>query len=139
MPMGLDLTGRIALVTGGGRGIGARIAARMAEHGASVCVADVSAESAASCATALGDDARGLLMDVTDRKQVDAAIDAIIRERDRIDILVNNAGVVSIGPFDAPSNEEWDRMVAVNLTGIFNCVQAVAPTMVARRRGVILN
>ena len=57
MPMGLDLTGRIALVTGGGRGIGARIAARMAEHGASVCVADVSAESAASCATALGDDA----------------------------------------------------------------------------------
>jgi len=139
MPTGLDLTGRIALVTGGGRGIGARIAARMAAQGASVCVADVSTESAASCAGTLGGGARGLTMDVTDRAQVDSVTDAIVRERGGIDILVNNAGIVSIGPYDKPSNDEWARMIAVNLTGIFNCVQAIAPTMVARRRGVIVN
>ena len=134
-----DLSGRIALVTGGARGIGAQIAARMAEQGALVHVVDISEEGAVASATAIGGNARGITMDVTDRKAVDATMEAIIRERGAIDILVNNAGVVSLGAFNAPSNDEWERMVAVNLTGIFNCVQAVAPTMVTRRRGVILN
>jgi len=78
-------------------------------------------------------------MNVTDRRQVDATTAAIVREHGAIDILVNNAGVVSMGVFSASTNDEWERMVAVNLTGIFNCVQAVAPTMIDRRRGAIIN
>src|SRR2546423_8370594 len=105
----------------------------MAEQGASVYVADISAEGAAACAATLGPNARGVAMDVTDRKQVDATIAAIVRERGAIDVLVNNAGIVSIGAFSAATNEEWERMVGVNLTGIFNCVQATAPTMIAQR------
>src|SRR5947208_4681222 len=86
-----------------------------------------------------GGDARGVAMDVTDRKAVESTVQEIIRERGGIDILVNNAGIVSLGRFNAPSNEEWSRMLAVNLTGIFNCVQAIAPTMMQRRRGAIIN
>jgi len=134
-----DLSGRTALVTGGARGIGARIALAMAEQGASVHVADISAEGAAACAAAIGPSACGVAMDVTDRRQVDATTAAIVSEHGAIDILVNNAGIVSMGAFSAPTNDDWERMVAVNLTGIFNCVQAVAPTMIARRRGAIIN
>ena len=137
--MTADLSGRIALVTGGARGIGARIAQAMAEQGASVYVADISAEGAGACAATLGAGARGVAMDVTDRKQVDATTAAIVLEHGAIDILVNNAGIVSMGAFSVPTNEEWERMVAVNLTGIFNCVQATAPAMIAKRRGVIIN
>ena len=134
-----DLRGRVALVTGAARGIGARIAARMAEQGASVYVADLEAKSAIATAATIDPDARGIAMDVTDRNAVDAAVAAIRRDRGHIDILVNNAGVVSLGAFNAPSNDEWSRLVAVNLTGIFNCVQAVAPAMIEGRCGVILN
>ncbi|HEY2818912.1 MAG TPA: SDR family NAD(P)-dependent oxidoreductase [Casimicrobiaceae bacterium] len=137
--MGTDLSGRIALVTGGARGIGARIAQALDEQGASVYVADISAEGAAACAATLGSKSRGVAMDVTDRRQVDATTAAIVLEHGAIDILVNNAGLVSMGAFSVPTNEEWERMVSVNLTGIFNCVQAAAPAMIAKRRGVIIN
>ncbi len=137
--MQCDLNGRVALVTGGARGIGARIAACMAEHGSSVYVADISADGARACAATLRPDARGVAMDVTDRTQVDETIAEIIRDKGGVDILVNNAGIVSLGAFDAASNDEWERMIAVNVTGVFNCVQAVAPAMMARRRGAIVN
>ena len=103
-------------MTGGARGIGARIAACMAEHGSSVYVADISADAARACAATLRPDARGVAMDVTDRKQVDATIAEIVRDKGGVDILVNNAGIVSFGAFDAVSNDEWERMIAVNVT-----------------------
>jgi len=137
--MEFDLNGKTALVTGGARGIGARIASRMAQHGCYVYVADISADGARTCAAALAADASGVAMDVTDRDQVNATVESIVRTRGGIDILVNNAGVVSVGPFDATSNDEWERLLDVNLTGVFNCVRAVAPTMIARHRGVIIN
>ena len=137
--MQCDLSGTVALITGGARGIGARIAASMAEHGSSVYVADIGADGARACAATLGRDARGVAMDVTDRKQVDATVAEIVRDKGGVDILVNNAGIVSFGAFNAPTNDEWDRMIAVNLTGVFNCVQAVAPAMMERRRGAIVN
>jgi NAD(P)-dependent dehydrogenase (short-subunit alcohol dehydrogenase family) len=133
------LTNRVALVTGAARGIGARIALRMAEEGALVYVADVDGEGATRGAAAIGAGARDVVMDVTNRAAVDAVVDAIVGERCGIDVLVNNAGLVSLGGYDAPSNAEWERMVAVNLTGIFNCVQATVPKMIERRRGVIVN
>jgi NAD(P)-dependent dehydrogenase (short-subunit alcohol dehydrogenase family) len=119
-----ELRGRIALVTGAARGIGAGIAARFAAHGAQVYGADI------------GEGAT-LRLDVTDRAAVRAAVERIRNEHGGIDVLVNNAGVLTTGPFERTSGEEFDRLVAVNLTGIFNCVQAVVPAM--RKGASVIN
>ena len=124
--MDADLNGRVALVTGASRGVGARIAARFAEHGAKVYSADIDEQAA-------------LRMDVTDRASVRAALEKIEREQGGLDILVNNAGLLANGPFDATGGEAWDRLVAVNLTGVYNCVQACVPAMRRRGKGSIIN
>lgn len=121
-----DLKGRVALVTGAARGVGACIAAHFAEHGATVHRADIDGEGT-------------LRMDVTDRAAVSAAVARIERESGGLDILVNNAGLLANGPFDATTGDAWDRLVAVNLTGIYNCVQASVPAMRRRGRGAIIN
>jgi len=122
----LDLQGRIALVTGAARGVGARIAARLAEHGAVVYAADI-------------DEHAALRMDVRDRAGARAAVDRIERESGGLDILVNNAGILATGPFDSTTGEAWDDLVAVNLTGIYNCVQAAVPALRRRGKGAIIN
>jgi 3-oxoacyl-[acyl-carrier protein] reductase len=124
--MELDLKGRVALVTGAARGVGARIAARLAEHGARVYASDLDERSA-------------LRMDVRDRDGVRAAVERIERESGGLDILVNNAGLLANGPFDATNGEAWDNLVAVNLTGLYNCVQAAVPAMRRRGKGSIIN
>jgi NAD(P)-dependent dehydrogenase (short-subunit alcohol dehydrogenase family) len=80
-----------------------------------------------------------LRMDVRDRAAVRAAIDRVVRERGGLDILVNNAGVLCAGPPEQTSGEEWDRLVGVNVTGVFNCVQAALPAMRSRPGASILN
>ena len=124
--MELELRDRTALVTGAARGIGAAIAALFAEHGATVYRADLAADAE-------------LRMDVTDRAAVRAAVGRIVGERGAIDVLVNNAGLLANGPYDATADEEWDRLVAVNMTGIYNCVQAAVPAMRRRGGGAIIN
>jgi 3-oxoacyl-[acyl-carrier protein] reductase len=124
--MNLDLQGRVALVTGAARGVGARIAARLAEHGAAVHAADIDARAA-------------LRLDVRDRAGARAAVERIERESGGLDILVNNAGLLATGPFDSTTGEAWDELVAVNLTGIYNCVQAAVPAMRRRGKGSIIN
>jgi NAD(P)-dependent dehydrogenase (short-subunit alcohol dehydrogenase family) len=124
--MEIRLEKKVALVTGAARGIGARIAASFAENGAIVYGADV------------GEGAT-LRLDVTDRAALRDAVERIRAKHGGIDILVNNAGLLTTGPFDGTSGEEWDRLVAVNLTGIFNCVQAVVPAMRGRKGASILN
>lgn len=124
--MNLGLTGRVALVTGAARGVGAAIAAAFAAYGARVYAADIS-------------EGAMLRMDVRDRAGVGAALERIEREAGGLDILVNNAGILATGPFDATSGEAWDNLVAVNLTGVFNCVQAAVPAMRRRGRGAIVN
>jgi 3-oxoacyl-[acyl-carrier protein] reductase len=122
----LDLEGRVALVTGAARGVGARIAARLAEHGALVHAADI-------------DERAALRLDVRDRAGARAAVERIERESGGLDILVNNAGILATGPFDSTTGEAWDDLVAVNLTGIYNCVQAAVPALRRRGRGSIIN
>jgi 3-oxoacyl-[acyl-carrier protein] reductase len=120
------LKGRVALVTGAARGVGARIAARFAEQGARVYAADIAADAP-------------VRMDVTDREAVFSAVRKIQEESGGLDILVNNAGLLANGAFDATAGEAWDRLVAVNLTGLYNCVQAAVPAMRRRGRGAIIN
>ena len=124
--MEIRLDQKVALVTGAARGVGAQIATRLAEQGAIVYAADIS-EGAA------------LQMDVRDRGAVRAGIERIVRDHGGLDILVNNAGLLAAGPSEQTSGEEWDRLVAVNLTGVFNCVQAALPAMRARPGASILN
>ncbi len=136
--MQTDLTGKVALVTGGARGIGARIATRFVEHGCFVYVADIDEARARAVVAEFGSGA-ALLLDVCDRPGLHAAVEQIGREQGRIDVLVNNAGVLAADRFDQTSAEAWDRLVAVNLTGVFNCVQAVLPLMRGRTGASILN
>ena len=124
--MEIRLDKKVALVTGAARGIGARIAANFADHGAVVYGADV------------GEGAT-LRLDVTDRGALRDAVERIRAAHGGIDVLVNNAGVLTTGAFDDTSAEQWDRLVAVNLTGIFNCVQAVVPAMRGRTGASIIN
>ena len=124
--MEIRLDRKVALVTGAARGVGAQIATRLAEQGATVYAADVS-EGAA------------LRMDVRDRAAVRVAIERIVQDHGGLDILVNNAGLLAAGPSEQTSGEEWDRLIAVNLTGVFNCVQAAIPAMRARPGASILN
>ena len=121
-----ELRGKVALVTGAARGIGASIAALFEQHGATVYRADVAAGAQ-------------LRMDVTDRAEVRTAMARIVGEHGGLDILVNNAGLLARGAFGATGDEAWDRLLAVNLTGVFNCVQAAVPAMRGRPGASIIN
>jgi 3-oxoacyl-[acyl-carrier protein] reductase len=165
MGLEIDLSGRVALVTGGSRGLGRADALTLAQAGADVAIADIQLESSAedvsqwgALATAakqqglvyteqtaeeirrLGRRALAVRCDVTDRAQVDAAVARTVEELGSVDILVNNAGTLDhVGQLLDQSPQLWERDLRVNLTGAFNCAQAVWPHMVARRWGRIVN
>ena len=138
-----DLLGKVAMVTGAGRGIGRAIALRLARDGADLVVADVDLESAKNVAAEIRQIGRRALaekIDVTQKAQVRATVDRAIAELGRLDILVNNAGI--LGPTtsvaDTPE-EEWDRCIAVHLKGAFLCCQAVVPHMIRQGYGKIVS
>jgi 2-hydroxycyclohexanecarboxyl-CoA dehydrogenase len=119
----MRLEGRKALVTGGARGIGAAIAARLAAEGAEVWVGDVDDDGAAKVAAEVNGHA--LALDVTDHESARAAVDAT----GALDVLVNNAGTDEFGFFTYTTPEQWQRVLAVNLGGVLNCTHAVLPGM----------
>ena len=135
-----SLRGRVAVVTGGGRGIGAAIAARLAEDGALVAIGDVVPGSAEAQAAAIGPSAFGGLLDVTDPASVDSFFAAASRRLGPVAILVNNAAVAgAIVPFADYPDAEFARVFEVNVHGVFRCCRTAVPGMVAAGHGRIVN
>ena len=167
MALEIDLSGRVALVTGGSRGLGRADALVLARAGADVAIADIQVESKTTDADvesygplaqaaraqgfvytertveeieALGRRALAVKCDVTERDQVSDAVDRVVRDLGSVDILVNNAGTLDhLGQLGDQSPELWERDLQVNLTGAFNCAQAVWPHMRERGWGRVVN
>ena len=135
-----DLTGQTAIVTGAATGIGEAIARRLASAGAAVAVADLNADGAREVAASIGPVAFPLPVDVTLSIAVGDAIDRALARAGQIDILVNNAGIAGkAAPLWEQTDDDWQRIIAVNMTGVFNCCRAVIPHMRQRRYGRIVN
>lgn len=144
----MRLQDRVTLITGGAAGIGRATALRFAEEGAKVVVCDVNAAAGQALARTLGPEARFDRVDVADRQAVQAWVDDVFAHYGRIDVLVNNAGImrdnqlvkVKDGKLVGQMPEsDFDLVINVNLKGVFNGAQAVAPYMIRQNRGVILN
>lgn len=133
------LSGKRALVTGGASGIGAATAKRFLEEGCQVAVLDRDPESQQRLETELPDLAGVYEADVADLTQVRAAFEEAILDMGGVDILINNAGISIRHPFTEITPEDWERVLAVNLTGVFYVAQAAARHMLERGSGVILN
>jgi len=132
------LKGKRVLITGGASGIGAATAARFVEEGAAVCVLDRDAKACERIADGLPALAGTLAADVSDLKQVESAVAEALRLMGGLNVLINNAGISIRHNFLEITPEEWDRVVAVNLTGVFYMAQAAARHMMRQEGGVIL-
>ncbi|MCL4528010.1 MAG: beta-ketoacyl-ACP reductase [Chloroflexi bacterium] len=144
----MQMKDKVVLVTGGATGIGKATALRFAEDGAKVVICDVNESVGQETLKSLGKDAAFYNVNVADRQAVQKWIDAVVAKYGRIDVLVNNAGILRDGQMvkfkegqlvGQMSEADFDLVISINLKGVFNCSQAVAPVMVKQGGGVILN
>jgi 3-oxoacyl-[acyl-carrier protein] reductase len=142
----MRLKDKVTLITGAAAGIGKATAERFAEEGATVILCDVDEEHGLATARALG--AEFYAVDISDRRAVQECVDAVVKQHGRIDVLVNNAGLIRDAALvkvkdgelvKQMSEASFDLVISVNLKGVFNCTQAVAPVMIRAGGGVILN
>jgi NAD(P)-dependent dehydrogenase (short-subunit alcohol dehydrogenase family) len=136
------LSGKIAVITGGGSGIGQAISKLFGRQGAHVEVLDVDGRAAADTAAAIvadGGSAAGAACDVSDAAAVTSAFEQVITRTRRLDILINNAGIAHVGNVERTSEDDLDRLYRVNVKGVFLCTRAAVPAMVRQGGGVILN
>ena len=138
----MELKDKVALVTGGGQGIGRVIGDNLAKSGAHVVLGDINLENAEKSAKAIlanGGSASAILLNVADPENVKEVFDSIVKEFKPLDILVNNAGITKDGLFVRMKEDDWDQVLAVNLKGSFLCGQQAAKQMMKQRQGTIVN
>jgi len=137
--MNLELNNKIAIVTGGGAGIGKGIVACLARENAKVVIADLDLKVGQQAASEIGVNVEAMKMDVTNKEQVESVVKAVIEKHGQIDILVNNAGISRPIKFVDIEPEEWDQKFNVNVKGLYMITRAVLPQMIERREGKIIN
>lgn len=138
----MRLEGKVAVVTGAGQGLGRAYALEFAKQGANVVVNDVNMDNANKVVKeieGMGRKAIAVKAGVDSREEAQNLIDTAIEKFGKVDILVNNAGITRTAMLHRMTKEEWDQVISVNLTGVFNCIRAVAPHMMERKYGKIVN
>lgn len=138
----MELKDRLALVTGGAQGIGLAISEDLASRGAHVVVADINEDGAKQSAQALRDkgwQASPVRLNVADAEEVQKVFEGVAKEHKPLDILVNNAGITRDGLLIRMKEEDWDRVISINLKGCFLCGQQASKQMIKQRRGSIVN
>ncbi len=142
----MRLKGKVAIITGGAQGIGFATCEKFLAEGAIVALVDLRAEAVAAAVSEIKAGANGLaahvegyVVDVTRRDQIDAMVEAVKAKHGRIDVLINNAGITMDARLQKMSDEQFDRVIEVNLKGTYNCTRAVVDTLCAQGFGVILN
>jgi len=138
----MNLINKVAIVTGAGRGIGKAIAMALAREGANIIAIDVdiqTTEEVAKEIKSLDQQALAIRVDVSDIKEVNRMVQSVLKKFKRVDILVNNAAIIKRGLIEDLTEEDWDRVMDVNLKGAFNCMKAVVGTMKKQRYGKIVN
>lgn len=133
------VSGKVALISGGARGMGASHARLLVEEGAKVVIGDLLDAEGQVLAAELGENARYVHLDVTDYGQWEQAVKLAIDEFGGLDVVVNNAGIANFGPVDEYSLEAWDKMIAINLTGVFYGIRASVPALKQSGKGSIIN
>lgn len=137
----MRLENKVAIITGAGSGIGKETALLFAKEGANVVVADVNEKAGEETAAEIKKNGEGFFvrLDVTDREQSKQMVKTTLEKYGRIDVLVNNAGIVQDALVTKMTEEQWDRVININLKGPFNCIQAVVEAMINQGSGVIIN
>jgi 3-oxoacyl-[acyl-carrier protein] reductase len=134
----MRLKDKVAIVTGGAKGIGFATAKRFAQEGAKVMIADVNPD-AVKAAVDLIPGSEAYVVNVTDRASIEAAVDQIMQRHGRIDILINNAGITQDARLVKMTEAQFDTVIDVNLKGVFNCTQLVVPHMLEAGKGAVVN
>ena len=133
------VSGKVALISGGARGLGAAMARRLVEEGAQVVIGDVLDEEGRALAAELGEACRFVRLDVTRAQHWDAAVAVAVDEFGGLDVLVNNAGIVNFGPIEEYTLQSWNDIIAINLTGVFLGIKAAVPMIIRSKGGSIIN